>query len=183
MKYNRFKAAMSIFTLLLTVGVYAQGPPGGGQMGGRGQGVGQGQGDRQGQERRERPDPAQIIEMLDTNDDDKISREEASKAKRGKLSEHFDAIDANEDGFIVLEELQAFFNENKPKKVSPEKIIKKADKDKDGQLSKEELDTKRTSRLLKRFKDIDTDKNGQINLEELKAFMSKNKPKRSQRRN
>ena len=108
MKKNNLKIAFTIFTLLLTIGIYAQGPPGGGQGGGRGQG--------QGQQRGGKPDASEILSMLDTNNDNLIDKDEASKDRRGKISEDFDEIDTNEDGFIDLEELKASLNDRKAKK-------------------------------------------------------------------
>ena len=40
--------------------------------------------------------------MLDTNQDEKISKEEA----KGPLADHFDRIDSNDDGFITKDELE-----------------------------------------------------------------------------
>ncbi|WP_136481893.1 EF-hand domain-containing protein [Cognatitamlana onchidii] len=176
MKSDILKTALAAFVFIITIDIYAQGPPGGGQMGTRGPGSGQGQ------QPRPRPNASQILTMLDTNDDGKISKEEASKAKKGKLLEDFDKIDTNEDGFLGLEELEAFFNHKKVKKVSPEKLIKKADKNDDGELSREELDTKRNAHLLKHFKAIDTDKNDMLSLEELEAFFLKEQSKRPKKR-
>ena len=45
---------------------------------------------------------------LDTDNDGKISREEASKGPR--LARHFDAIDADKDGFVTRAELKAFLD-------------------------------------------------------------------------
>lgn len=176
---KKIKIVISVFTMFLCLSAFAQrqgGPPRDGQ-GSRGGAQ------RGGQQQRERPDASKILAMLDTNNDNKISKEEASKAKRGKLSEDFDIIDLNEDGFLVLEELQSFFENRKPKSVSPEKIIKKADENEDGLLSEEELSSKRNRHILKNFKAIDTNKDNQISLEELKAFLSKNKGRKPQDRN
>lgn len=54
---------------------------------------------------KERGGRAQNWKKLDTDGDGRISREEAKAAPR--LSEHFDAIDANKDGYITAEEMQA----------------------------------------------------------------------------
>jgi hypothetical protein len=43
------------------------------------------------------------MERLDSNNDNKISKEEA----KGPLKENFDRIDSNGDGFISAEEIQA----------------------------------------------------------------------------
>lgn len=48
------------------------------------------------------PSVDKIFEDLDSNNDDKISLEEA----KGPLKKDFSTIDANEDGFITKEELE-----------------------------------------------------------------------------
>ncbi|GAA4111177.1 hypothetical protein GCM10022393_08690 [Aquimarina addita] len=56
---------------------------------------------------RKRPDPEKMIAKLDTDQDGKLSKEEAEAAEKGKLAERFDTIDTNSDGFLELEELAA----------------------------------------------------------------------------
>ncbi len=46
-----------------------------------------------------------MLKKLDKDGDGRISREEAKAAPR--LYEHFDAIDANKDGYLTVEELKA----------------------------------------------------------------------------
>lgn len=48
--------------------------------------------------------PEKILQFLDRNNDQKISKQEASRAKR--LAENFDFIDANNDEFLTLKELK-----------------------------------------------------------------------------
>ena len=62
-----------------------------------------------------RPGPEKIMERLDADEDGKLSKEEASKAKRGRLAEKFDEIDTNSDGFIDLDEFKKF-HEQRPKR-------------------------------------------------------------------
>lgn len=57
-------------------------------------------------------------------------------------------------------------------KPSPEKIFKKLDKNKDGKITKEELEGKK---ILARFDKIDKDNNGIISLEE---FVKSRTPKK-----
>jgi len=45
---------------------------------------------------------------LDTDNDGKISREEAARGRR--IAKHFDRIDADKDGFITRAELKAFLD-------------------------------------------------------------------------
>jgi len=53
-------------------------------------------------ERRERPSVEQIFKDLDTNEDSKISLDEA----KGPLQRDFNKVDLNEDGFITKQELE-----------------------------------------------------------------------------
>jgi hypothetical protein len=46
------------------------------------------------------------IQALDTNRDQRISREEANTNPR--MAKHFDAADANKDGYLTREEMLAF---------------------------------------------------------------------------
>ena len=169
------KTTITILSLLLCIAVFAQGPPGGqGDRGGKGQ-----QGNQQ---QRSKPDASQILSMLDLNKDDLIDKDEASKDKRGKISEDFDEIDDNEDGFIDLDELKASLN-NRPKKISAKKIIKQVDDNKDGTLNELEIAAKNKRDLIENFKNIDTNEDGELDLEELNVFYDNtDKPKRRKRR-
>lgn len=48
-------------------------------------------------------EPEKIFKFLDKNDDQKISKQEANKAKR--ISQNFEYLDANHDGFLAINEL------------------------------------------------------------------------------
>lgn len=52
-----------------------------------------------------KPNPEVLFKILDSDSDGKISKTEAEKAKRKMLAENFDLIDTNKDGFINKEEL------------------------------------------------------------------------------
>ncbi len=173
MKHRKIKLAITFFSMLLCLSAFAQGPPGG--QGGRGGGQG-------GPPRGKKPDASKILEMLDTNNDDKIDKDEAAKDRRGKISEDFDEIDADEDGLIDLEELEASLNNKKPKKVSADKILKDIDQDEDGLLNELEIAAKDKRDLMVNFKEIDTNDDSQLDLEELKVFYSKNDKKKKKRR-
>ncbi len=47
----------------------------------------------------------EFLKKLDTDGDGRISKAEAQSAPR--LAEHFDALDANKDGFVTAEEMKA----------------------------------------------------------------------------
>ena len=55
--------------------------------------------------RSRRPDPAQMIERMDRDDDGKLSRAEA----RGPMQQRFDSLDKDEDGFVTEAELKKGF--------------------------------------------------------------------------
>lgn len=178
MKYN--KIIINIFSMLFCLTLFAQGPPGGVQ----------GRGGMQGgnQQRGGKPDASEILSMLDTNDDDLIDKEEASKDRRGKISEDFDEIDINEDGFIDLKELKDSLNNRKPKRkrISPEKLIKQVDDNGDGTLNELEIAAKEKRELSENFSKIDTNHDGELDIEEIKAYFdskefNKSKLKRKKR--
>lgn len=177
MKNYNFKIIITIFSTLLCFGVFAQGPPGGGQGGKNGGGQGRDQ-----QRGGGKPDAEQILEMLDTNNDDKIDKDEASQDKKGKIVEHFEEIDINGDEFIDLEELKASLDNKKAKKVSAKKILKEVDDNGDKKLNELEVAAKGKSELSKNFEAIDTNKDHELDLEELKVFYAKDdKPNRKSR--
>ena len=176
MKNNKLKYVTTIFSMLLCFTLFAQGPPGGGQ----------GRSGMQGgnQQRGGKPDASKILSMLDTNDDELIDKEEASKDRRGKISEDFDEIDANEDGYIDLEELKDSLNNRRPeqKRVSPEKLIKQIDDNGDGTLNELEVAAKEKKELIDNFSEIDTNQNNELDIDELKAFFASREDKKPNKR-
>jgi len=67
------------------------------------------------------PNAAQVLERMDTDSDQKISKAEA----KGPLAGDFDKIDANKDGFLNTEKLESM----KPKrKESKSFLIPKKDR-------------------------------------------------------
>ncbi len=127
-----------------------------------------------------KPSPDQVITRLDTNNDGKIDKEEASKAPKGNLAENFDNLDSNNDGFIVLEEFKVRTSGNKNKqkrKPSPEKVFEMVDNNKDGQLDKLEVAAKDRGNLEDNFARIDTNSDDAISMDELKDFQASNKSK------
>ncbi|GGZ82792.1 EF-hand domain-containing protein [Algibacter mikhailovii] len=174
MKYYNFKTGTILFSMLLCFGLFAQGPPGGGQGGRRGGGQGP-----QDQSGGGKPDASQIMERLDTNSDGQIDEDEASQDERGHIKEHFETIDTNGDAFIDLDELEASLNNKKPKKVSAKKILKEVDDDGDKKLNELEVAAKGKSELSKHFNEIDTNNDHALDLDELKVFYAKaDKPQR-----
>ncbi|MGY5351207.1 EF-hand domain-containing protein [Wenyingzhuangia sp. IMCC45533] len=71
----------------------------------------------------------------------------------------------------LLSVANSFSQEEKPK-PSPEKIFKRLDKNKDGNITKDELAGKK---ILERFAKIDKDANESISLKEFVQFKEKTK--------
>ncbi len=62
---------------------------------------------------KQKPDFERIIKKLDANKDGLIDKSEAAKGERKRISENFDKIDNDSDGFISLEELKAMRKKKK----------------------------------------------------------------------
>jgi len=59
------------------------------------------------------------------------------------------------------------------KNIDPDKVFEKLDTDKDGKISKEEVDKADRPRLKENFSKIDTDNDGFISKEEFKKMVEK----------
>jgi hypothetical protein len=97
---------------------------------------------------------------IDANHDGNISRAEA--ANHPRLLQHFDQIDTNKDGVLSKEERQAFAQSHKGEGM------KKIDTDASGTISRAEAANH--PRLAKHFDQVDTNKDGVLSKEELQAF-------------
>lgn len=63
----------------------------------------------------------EVFKKLDTDGDGKISMAEAEKAPKGKLKENFTQIDTNKDSFLDKDELKAFMEVRREKRVAKRK--------------------------------------------------------------
>lgn len=83
--------------------------------------------------------PRMAMQALDTNKDGRISKAEAA-AGEGKMKERFDDMDANKDGYVdrADHELRS--------KQRTDAWFAKADTDKDGKLSRGEVDASKSMR-------------------------------------
>lgn len=118
----------------------------------------------------------QGIVQLDADKDGRIARAELAGDDRRaqRLSSQFDAIDANGDGYLVRTELQAWRDSHRAdrKEQRSERRAQRfaeADLDKDGKLSKAEVDGK-MPRLADRFAWLDADRDGYLTSDELKPM-------------
>jgi Ca2+-binding EF-hand superfamily protein len=108
------------------------------------------------------------FKKADKDNDGTLDKEEA-KALKG-VSMHFAEIDFDKDGTVSMEEITAHLSSMKKQMhAKGEQNFKKADKDNDGTLDKEEA--KALPRVSKNFAAIDVDKNGTVSMEEIHTFM------------
>lgn len=133
----------------------------GGRMGQSGQGMrGGGQ----------RPSAEQILERLDQDGDGKISKSEASEAQRGKLSENFDMLDANSDGYIDIEELDGGAKKKQSGDKRAKGLMKSIDANNDNQLDELEVAASEKLEIKNNFSKIDSDSDGYIIEDELRTY-------------
>lgn len=121
-------------------------------------------------------------ERLDTDGDGRLSREEVAAAKTGRhggnrLLEHFDAIDANNDGYIVRSELRAWHERQRPQREAEmrqrfDERFAAADLNGDGKLSRVEV-TEKMPHLVERFAWLDDNRDGFLSREELRPQRSR----------
>jgi Ca2+-binding EF-hand superfamily protein len=100
------------------------------------------------------------LKAADTNGDGMLSKSEAAALPR--LAEHFDAIDANKDGFVTFEELRAFHQSHHGKHGG----MKAADTNGDGKISRDEF----LAQAAARFDRLDANKDGVLTPDELRGM-------------
>ncbi len=114
----------------------------------------------------------QAFNGIDSNGDGKISKEEAAQ-KAPNLAANFDAVDHNKDGFLSKTEIwDAQVKTNEAIREANKRFsqtLEKADKNKDGKLSREEA--KSLPKLAKYFDQIDVNKDGFLVIQEIIGFM------------
>jgi len=140
MKYVAVLAALGLGSAVLVANsdALAQGRPGGGFM--------------------------ERLKAADKNADGMLDRQEA--ASLPFISKNFDAIDADKNGYITLEELRAFHQAHRGGH-GHHGGLKALDKDGDGKISREEAAA--APRLAQNFDKIDTNHDGFLTRDELAA--------------
>jgi Ca2+-binding EF-hand superfamily protein len=105
---------------------------------------------------------------LDKNSDSFLSQEEAGQ--HPMLMRNFDAIDANKDGKLAADEIQAAHKAmHEQMKQAAEARFKEADQDGDGALSPSETETITLAQIAKYFDVVDANKDGKLTKEEVQA--------------
>jgi len=112
----------------------------------------------------------QMVQVLDTNNDNKISRDEF-----GKFIDLFDKMDKNADGFLAADELSPLMTLANEARIQAtagidiDQLIKKYDKNGDSKLSAEEMADGANGPKL--FKAIDANKDGFVTREEIVTWV------------
>ena len=108
------------------------------------------------------------FKKADTDNDGTLTKVEAKSMPR--VAKHFDAIDADKDGTVSLDEIRASMKKaGKAKHDRALERFKSADKDNSGTLTKDEA--KAMPRVAKNFDAIDTDKDGTVSEKEIHDYM------------
>lgn len=105
---------------------------------------------------------------IDENGDRLISRKEA--AAHPRLAQQFDAIDANKDGNLDMQEMHAHHQarmEEHHRNV--ETRFREADTDRDGALTKAEAEAGNIMPVVHHFTQLDADRDGKVTMAELQA--------------
>ncbi|MDW3225558.1 MAG: EF-hand domain-containing protein [Paracoccaceae bacterium] len=113
------------------------------------------------------------FETLDANADGAITPEEMQAARALRMS----TVDTNGDGFLTLEELEAGAAERAKSRAG--KIMERLDTNEDAKLSAEELE--KPERADRRFNRVDADGDGEITKAEYDSAMSKMKKRHGHR--
>ena len=131
------------------------------------------------------------LERLDSDHDGRISRGEfdmlqaARNSRHGAASAHaarqrkpldFQAIDTNRDGYIVRSEMRSYHERVRPQREAERKArfdasFKQADLNRDGKLSRMEVD-EHLPRVASRFAWMDDNRDGQLSRDELQSTRS-----------
>jgi hypothetical protein len=113
---------------------------------------------------------------VDANGDGVVTREEAQPYPR--LTEHFDAADANKDGQLDATEVNTYREQMRVEmRAKAMERWKAADKDGDGSVSRAEAETSMPL-MAERFDKFDANGDGKVSRDEMHNFRIRNKASR-----
>lgn len=117
----------------------------------------------------------ELFAATDKNRDGVVTKAEARASNVRAMAKHFDQMDANGDGRLMKEEMQASIAKSTGGRGGHgarfEQKYKAADKDGDGTLSKEETQAAKLDRITQRFDQVDANKDGKLTRDELRSHM------------
>ncbi|KAK4474660.1 hypothetical protein MN116_001793 [Schistosoma mekongi] len=130
----------------------------------------------------------EIFNMLDTNDDGVVSRQELttrlvkSGISMSKIEEVMNQLDLNRDGFITRDEFKVAMGLNNEPAAEWRRLFIQIDQDRSGEIDVNELKTlfdeagMNVSRsvLEQWIRENDVDGNGKLNFEEFYSFVTSN---------
>lgn len=114
----------------------------------------------------EKHDRAAMFERADANGDGKVTRDEVEAFR----IERFSRIDADGDGLITEDELSAIGREKAARRAA--RFLEHMDKDSDGAISEAEFSALADTRADRMFERADADGDGAIDRDELEAVKS-----------
>lgn len=109
-----------------------------------------------------------LFKSVDTSGDSRISRDEAEQ-KAPAMADGFDIIDTNHDGGLSKVEIKTFTAALEKKRSEFQQRLKKADKDNNGLLSREEAGY--LPNLSAHFDEVDANFDGQLSVKEISDFL------------
>jgi Ca2+-binding EF-hand superfamily protein len=120
------------------------------------------------------------FKAADKDGDQALTRTEVEASKMPRLLKHFDRTDANKDGTLSMEELQASrtamhraHRERHAKRLSER--FKSADSNGDGALTKAEAEAGKLPRVARNFDQADADQDGKVTISELQAGIGRHR--------
>ena len=114
-----------------------------------------------------RSDAPRVPMQADKDGDGRVSRAEADAAADARTNEWFDKLDLNKDGYVTPEEARQLRETRRSEmQAKMDEHFKAADANNDGNLSLDEVQAN-MPKLAERFDKLDKDKNGLLSKEEL----------------
>lgn len=110
----------------------------------------------------------QLFQGVDENSDGKIAKDEAAR-NAPAMAVNFEAVDTNHDGGLTKKEIKEFSAQISKKRREFTQALERADKDKNGMLSRDE--SKVFSTLSNNFEQVDANHDQQLVIKEIADFL------------